>query len=66
MIAEKYSVTSMPTFMFFKSKVKIDEMKGADAAGLEAKIKQHMGGADEENDVGVPGHVSQINIKGLA
>lgn len=32
----------MPTFMFFKKGVKVDEMKGADAHHLEFKIKQHV------------------------
>ncbi len=49
----------MPTFVFFKSKVKIDELRGADPTVLEAKIKQHAGASGEEDeDVGVPGHVS--------
>ncbi len=55
----------MPTFQFYKNKVKIDEVKGADPAALEAKIKQHIGSADADDDIGVPGHVSLVYIKHL-
>ena len=41
--AAKFSVQSMPTFIFIRSKVKIDEMKGADPVALQEKIKQHAG-----------------------
>lgn len=37
----------MPTFLFFRNKVRIDQYQGADAVGLEEKIKQHL-----ENDPG--------------
>lgn len=53
--AAKYSVQSMPTFIFIRSKVKIDEMKGADQVGLQEKIKSHAGSArssDNDNDGG--------------
>lgn len=33
----------MPTFIFYRSKQKIDRLQGADIQGLEAKIKQHYG-----------------------
>ena len=58
MVAEKQGISAMPTFQFFKNRAKIDELRGADPAALEAKIKQHIGDALEEDDVGVPGHVS--------
>ena len=48
----------MPTFKFFKGKVKVDEMTGADEKKLEEKIKKWIG--DESNDVGVKGHVSAV------
>lgn len=48
----------MPTFIFYKNKVKVDEMKGADAAALEEKIKKWMGDGEEGGDeVTVKGHV---------
>lgn len=47
----------MPTFQFYKNKVKLDEVRGADPAALESKIKQHIGSETGDDDVGVPGHV---------
>nr|WEP24191.1 thioredoxin-like 1 [Andrias davidianus] len=41
------NISATPTFLFFRNKVKIDLYQGADAAGLEDKIKQHL-----ENDPG--------------
>ncbi|CAI5787779.1 1 isoform X2 [Podarcis lilfordi] len=41
------NISATPTFLFFRSKVRIDQYQGADAAGLEEKIKQHL-----ENDPG--------------
>jgi len=37
--AEEYDVSAMPTFQFFKSGNKVDEMKGANAEKLNTKIK---------------------------
>ena len=48
----------MPTFIFIKNKVKIDELRGADGAALEAKIKKYVGDSSGDDNVGVPGHVS--------
>ncbi|XP_069483129.1 thioredoxin-like protein 1 [Ambystoma mexicanum] len=41
------NISATPTFLFFRNKVKVDHYQGADAAGLEEKIKQHL-----ENDPG--------------
>ncbi|KAM7446377.1 Thioredoxin-like protein 1 [Porites harrisoni] len=54
-IAIANNVSAMPTFKFFKGKVKVDEMTGADEKKLEEKIKKWIG--DESNDVGVKGHM---------
>eukprot|EP00794_Sanderia_malayensis_P006506 gene6506-7250_t len=69
MTAEKYGITAMPTFLFMKSKVKIDELQGADPQGLEVKIKKHIGTSndDDNDDLGVAGHTdlnSFINKQG--
>ena len=56
-VSEKCGISAMPTFQFYKSKVKIDELRGADPAALEKKIKQHIGSDAADDDVGVPGHV---------
>ncbi|KAL7989124.1 hypothetical protein Chor_008043 [Crotalus horridus] len=42
------NISATPTFLFFRNKVRIDQYQGADAAGLEDKIKQHL-----ENDPGI-------------
>ena len=52
----------MPTFQFFKGKVKVDSMTGADAVKLEDKIKKWIGDSDGTNDVGVKGRVSNRNV----
>ncbi|XP_011425198.2 thioredoxin-like protein 1 [Crassostrea angulata] len=66
--AQSQGVTAMPTFIFYKNKVKVDEMKGADAAALEEKIKRLMGDGEEGADeVTVKGHMdlaSMINKSG--
>lgn len=41
------NISATPTFLFFRNRVRIDQYQGADAAGLEEKIKQHT-----ENDPG--------------
>ncbi|XP_014245871.1 uncharacterized protein LOC106664560 isoform X2 [Cimex lectularius] len=51
------NVSVMPTFYFFRNKVKIDSMQGADRNKLEEKIKQYYDAtAGGEEDVGVAGH----------
>lgn len=50
--AEKYSIQSMPTFIFIRSKVKVDEMKGADPVVLQEKIKHHAGSSGESSHGG--------------
>ena len=50
----------MPTFIFFKGKVKVDEMSGADPKKLKEKIIKWIG--DSDSDVGVKGHVSYMTV----
>lgn len=56
--AASQGVSSMPTFIFYRNRTKIDKMSGADINGLEAKIKQHYADSDageaggEEKDYG--------------
>ncbi|CAH2296606.1 thioredoxin 1 [Pelobates cultripes] len=48
------NISATPTFLFFRNKVKIDHYQGADAAGLEEKIKQHLEndqGSNEDTDI---------------
>ena len=54
----------MPTFLFFRGKVKIDFVRGADVNALKEKIKKHLGDGEGSegaaSDTGVPGHVGGI------
>jgi PITH domain len=48
-------VSSMPTFIFYRNRAKIDRVSGADIVGLENKIKEHYGNLNEggeESDYG--------------
>uniref|UniRef100_A0A8C9SU98 Thioredoxin-like 1 n=1 Tax=Scleropages formosus TaxID=113540 RepID=A0A8C9SU98_SCLFO len=36
------NISATPTFLFFRNKVRVDQYQGADAAGLEEKIKAHI------------------------
>jgi hypothetical protein len=49
----------MPTFIFYRNKMKVDTMRGADPNALEEKIKQWKGGDEDsqDDDVIVKGHV---------
>ncbi|SCZ97677.1 BZ3500_MvSof-1268-A1-R1_Chr4-3g07362 [Microbotryum saponariae] len=40
-IAQKYSIRAMPTFVLTKNGSKLNEIRGANAAGLEAAIRKH-------------------------
>ncbi|NP_001279832.1 thioredoxin-like protein 1 [Callorhinchus milii] len=42
------NISATPSFLFFRNKVRIDQFHGADANGLEEKVKQHL-----ENDPGI-------------
>jgi len=56
--AQSEGVSAMPTFIFYRNKVKLDLMRGADAKQLEEKIKKWYG--DDEGDDGdspVKGHM---------
>ena len=44
-LAQELGVTSMPTFLFFRSGEIIDTMRGADEAGLRALVAEHAAGS---------------------
>ncbi|KAF9566995.1 thioredoxin-domain-containing protein, partial [Agrocybe pediades] len=44
-VAQKYTVTAMPTFVFLKGSTKVDQVRGADKAGLTNTIKKHASGS---------------------
>src|SRR5260370_15154867 len=43
-VAQKYSITAMPSFVFIKNGQKVDLVRGADQRGLENAIKKHSEG----------------------
>lgn len=49
-LARKHDIRAMPTFKFFSNGELVDELTGADKAGLEAKTKAHA--AEEINWLG--------------
>ena len=59
--AQGQGVTAMPTFLFFRNKVKIDSLRGADPAALEDMIKKWYQDEDEDGDgdTRIKGHVGQ-------
>lgn len=61
--ATAQGVSSMPTFIFYKNKMKIGQVSGTDANALEAKIKELIGGeGDEASESGVQGHVDLVSF----
>jgi len=55
--AASNGVTAMPTFIFFRSKAKIDRLQGGNPEALEAKVKQHYGTEEAEEDSSVSGYI---------
>merc|ERR1712116_71733 len=55
--AASNGVTAMPTFIFFRSKAKIDRLQGENPEALEAKVKQHYGADEAEEDSSVSGYL---------
>ncbi|GIY12633.1 thioredoxin-like protein 1 [Caerostris extrusa] len=61
--ANSQGISSMPTFMFYRNKIKVGQVSGADSAALEAKIKELIGGeGDETVESGVQGHVDLVTF----
>ncbi|XP_040564667.1 thioredoxin-like protein 1 [Lepeophtheirus salmonis] len=49
-------VTSMPTFIFYRNKIRIDRMQGANSVALEEKVTKHYGeSGGSSDDCGVKG-----------
>nr|ACO15594.1 Thioredoxin-like protein 1 [Caligus clemensi] len=50
-------VSSMPTFLFYRNKIRIDRCQGADPGALEGKVKKHYGDGETPADCGVKGYM---------
>jgi thiol-disulfide isomerase/thioredoxin len=48
--AMQQGVTAMPTFILYRNRVRVDQIKGAHAQELEEKIRRHYGEASESSD----------------
>ncbi|KAK6184811.1 hypothetical protein SNE40_007193 [Patella caerulea] len=56
--ASSQGVSAMPTFVFYRNKVKIDTLRGSDSAALEEKVKAWYGDEDGDDDTTpVKGHM---------
>uniref|UniRef100_A0A673INR2 PITH domain-containing protein n=1 Tax=Sinocyclocheilus rhinocerous TaxID=307959 RepID=A0A673INR2_9TELE len=57
------NISATPTFLFFRNKVRVDQYQGADASGLEEKIKQHVENDPSSNeDSDIPkGYVRKLS-----
>nr|ACH43748.1 putative thioredoxin-like 2 variant 3 [Taeniopygia guttata] len=44
-VSEKYGISSVPTFLFFKNSQKVDRLDGAHASELTQKVQRHAAGA---------------------
>ncbi|KAG6841769.1 hypothetical protein C0991_007098 [Blastosporella zonata] len=42
-VALRYGVSAMPTFIFLKGQTKVDQVRGANKAGLEDALRRHSG-----------------------
>lgn len=53
-------MTGTPTFIFFRSGIKLDQITGSDAKALEDKIKKWVGDFEEIGGTVPKGYVSVI------
>lgn len=56
-LAAAQGVSSMPTFIFYKNKIVLDRISGANPAALENKIKQYYTVVDEDEEAAHQGHM---------
>ncbi|XP_064388504.1 thioredoxin-like protein 1 [Halichondria panicea] len=60
--AKRYEVSATPTFVFFKNREKLNQVKGADISAVEGGILQHVGtmsggGGVSASHVTIPGQI---------
>jgi len=61
--AAAQQVSSLPTFIIYRNGTKLDSVRGADQAGLEAMIKKHCGEESAEAAGGLADLISYIEHK---
>ncbi|KAH9997752.1 thioredoxin-domain-containing protein [Russula compacta] len=44
-IAGRYAISAMPTFVFLKGQTKVDQVRGANKAGIENALRKHSSGS---------------------
>lgn len=59
--ATSQGISAMPTFNFFRNKIKLAQIRGADAQALENKIKELSGSEDESSET-INGHIDLITF----
>lgn len=58
--AAAQGVSAMPTFIFYRNRVKVDSCQGADPSGLESKIQNHYSSGESDGSEGpTNGYVRQ-------
>lgn len=58
--AANQGVTAMPTFIFYRNKTKLGQVKGTDIQAVESKLKEYGGEGEESSESGVQGHVRNL------
>ena len=53
-VAQAHGVTAMPTFVLLKNGARVDELRGANVAGLQAMIIKHAGPAQPDYGSAAP------------
>jgi len=51
-VASKFAVSAMPTFVFLKNGVKVDQVRGADKNGLERALEKQLGTGGSSSTAG--------------
>jgi len=60
-VARSQSVSSMPTFVFYRNRQEITRFSGANASALESKIKEQVAlNPTKSDDCGIPGHFDLV------
>ena len=61
--AQSQSVSSMPTFVFYRNRNEITRFSGANAGALETKIKEQiaLNPSKADDDCGIPGHFDLVS-----